>query len=55
MMKPEKSVKSHAPSGGVVFAESVSDILERERQHVISDWLSRVDQEPDLMCVPLSY
>jgi hypothetical protein len=55
MMKSIESIKNHASSGGVVFAESVSDILEREGQHVISDWLSRVDQEPDLTCIPLSY
>jgi hypothetical protein len=33
----------------------VADILERELQAVIKDWLLRVDQEPDLACIPLSY
>jgi hypothetical protein len=35
--------------------ESVADILERELQAVIVDWLSRVEQEPDLTCIPLSF
>ena len=35
--------------------ESVADILERELQSVIADWLSRVEQEPDLTCIPLSF
>jgi hypothetical protein len=35
--------------------ESVADILERELKSVIVDWLARVDQEPDLRCIPLSF
>jgi hypothetical protein len=35
--------------------ESVADILERELQSVIVDWLARVEQEPDLKCVPLNF
>ena len=35
--------------------ESVADILERELQSVIKDWLARVEQEPDLTCIPLSF
>jgi hypothetical protein len=34
---------------------SVADILERELQSVIVDWLARVEQEPDLKCVPLNF
>jgi hypothetical protein len=34
---------------------SVADILERELQPVIVDWLSRVGEEPELTCVPLSF
>jgi hypothetical protein len=41
--------------GDTGAAESVADILERELQSVIADWLARVDQEPDLTCVPLSF
>ena len=35
--------------------ESVADILERELQSVIVDWLARVEQEPDLKCIPLNF
>ena len=35
--------------------KSVVDILERELQPVIVDWLSRVGQEPELTCVPLNF
>src|ERR1700675_3563480 len=35
--------------------ESVADILERELQTVIVDWLARVEQEPDLTCIPLNF
>jgi hypothetical protein len=35
--------------------ECVADILERELQAVIVNWLSRVEQEPDLTCIPLSF
>jgi hypothetical protein len=35
--------------------ESVADILERELQSVIVDWLARVEQAPDLKCVPLNF
>jgi hypothetical protein len=35
--------------------ESVADILERELQTVIVDWLARVEQEPDLKCIPLNF
>src|ERR1700732_3316337 len=38
-----------------VSIESVADTLERELQSLIVDWLTRVEQEPDLKCVPLSF
>jgi hypothetical protein len=41
--------------GGAVPVESVADILERELQSMIVDWLARVDQEPDLMRIPLTF
>jgi hypothetical protein len=34
---------------------SVPDILEREMQTVISDWLARVEHEPDLKSIPLNF
>jgi hypothetical protein len=35
--------------------ESVADTLERELDMVIVDWLARVEAEPDLKCIPLSF
>ena len=35
--------------------DSVADILEREIQSVIADWLTRVEHEPDLKTIPLSF
>ena len=34
--------------------ESVADILERELHSVIVDWLARVEQESDLMRIPMN-
>jgi RsbT co-antagonist protein rsbRD N-terminal domain len=35
--------------------DSVADILERETHSVIADWLARVEHEPDLKTIPLSF
>ena len=35
--------------------ESVADILERDLDAVIRDWLSRVEKEADLTCIPLNF
>lgn len=35
--------------------ESVADIIERELDAIIQDWLSRVEKEPDLTCIPLNF
>jgi hypothetical protein len=35
--------------------ESVANTLERELDTVIADWLVRVEQEPDLVCIPLNF
>jgi hypothetical protein len=42
-------------SGDAVAIETVADVLDRELYAVIQDWLSRVEREPDLTCVPLSF
>src|ERR1700691_4100108 len=42
-------------SVGTVSVESVADILERELQTVIKEWLMRVEKEPDLARIPLDY
>jgi hypothetical protein len=41
--------------GDPATIESVADILERDLQSVISDWLVRVEQEADLTCIPLNF
>ena len=41
--------------GGAVTIESVADILERELQSVIQEWLMRVEQEADLAIIPLNF
>src|SRR6202022_4911973 len=55
MIRPVESVVGPNGSGGAVSIESVGDILERELQAVIAEWLFRVEQEPDLTCIPLSF
>jgi hypothetical protein len=42
-------------SAGPVIIASVADILERDLDAVIQEWLMRVDQEPDLTAIPLSF
>jgi hypothetical protein len=42
-------------TGKGVSIESVPDILERELQGVIADWLARVEKESDLTCIPLTF
>jgi hypothetical protein len=44
-----------ARRNGAVAPETVAVILERELNHLINDWLHRVDQEPDLTRIPLNY
>lgn len=52
------NVKS-APDSKVIAApivvESVADILERELQTVIKEWLMRVEKEPELTRIPMNY
>jgi len=38
-----------------VGIESVADILARELEQVIRDWLVRVEHQPDLACIKLSF
>jgi RsbT co-antagonist protein rsbRD N-terminal domain len=39
----------------VITAESVADILERELDHLIHDWMTLVEKQEDLTAVSLSY
>jgi hypothetical protein len=50
-----ESAQGSRAIASTVAVESVADILERELQTVIKEWLVRVEKEPDLMCIPLSY
>jgi hypothetical protein len=52
---PVESVANPKAKSDARAYESVADILERELDALIRDWLSRVDQEPDLTCIPLSF
>ena len=55
MNKSVESARGSKGSGGAVSVESVADILERELQPVIEEWLLRVEKEPDLSHIPLSH
>jgi len=48
---------AHVAGGiaGAVIIESVADILERDLDAVIQEWLFRVDKEPELTAIPLSF
>ena len=54
-MSKTEFVTGTRENGHAGSIESVADILERELQSVIVDWLSRVEHEPDLTCIQLSY
>jgi hypothetical protein len=55
MSKAAEFVTGPRENGDTASIESVADILERELQAVIVDWLARVEQEPDLKCIPLNF
>jgi hypothetical protein len=55
MTKPVEFLDRTNGNGGAVSIESVADILERELPSLIKDWLARVEQEPDLTCIPLNF
>ena len=55
MNKPVESARGSKGSGGTAVVESVADILERELQTLIQEWLMRVEQEPDLTRIPLNF
>jgi hypothetical protein len=48
-------VGTRAKVNKVAGIESVADIIERELEALIQDWLSRVEKEPDLTCIPLNF
>jgi len=55
MIKTMEEVRRHNGSVGAAAVQSVADILERELQHLIKDWLARVDEQADLTCIQLNY
>ena len=55
MTKTVASVVGSNGSGSAATIETVADIIERELQSVIRDWLARVEEEPDLKCIPLNF
>jgi len=55
MTESTKFVTGPRESGDPGAMESVADILQRELHSLISDWLFRVEQEPDLTCIPLGF
>src|ERR1700694_5285532 len=42
-------------NAGTATIEGVADILERDLDAVIQEWLVRVDKKPDLTAIPLSF
>ena len=55
MIHPVESVASSKGRSDALEIESVADILEHDLDAVIQDWLSRVEKEPELACIPLSF
>ena len=55
MSKSMDSVVATHERTNAAGVESVADILERELKPLIKSWLARVDAEPDLMSIPLSF
>jgi hypothetical protein len=55
MAKSINSARVAGGSAGAVTVESVADILERDLDAVIQEWLIRVEKEPDLTAIPLNF
>jgi len=53
-MKPVESLPSSRKNGGAVPIETVADILERELQTIIEEWLMRVEKESNLMRIKMN-
>ncbi len=52
-----ESITKHSKNYGTALArmESVADILEHKLDDVIHDWLALVEEQEDLMSIPLSF
>jgi hypothetical protein len=55
MEEPKHGVLVAGEDNGAGNFESVADILERQLDDVIQEWLHRVEKEPDLTCITLSF
>jgi hypothetical protein len=55
MINPAESAANAKAKSDVLEIESVANILERDLDAIIQDWLSRVEKEPDLACIPLNF
>jgi RsbT co-antagonist protein rsbRD N-terminal domain len=53
--KPAEIAGGAKRGGGVAAVDSVADILEREKPNLIQEWLGRVEREPELARIPLSF
>ena len=51
----KESIKLGSENAGARPTETVADILERQLDVVIQEWLARVEKEPDLTAIPLNY
>ena len=54
MIKLMKTSVGPTGSKSAVTVEPVADILERETQPLIEEWLTRVEKESDLMSIPMN-
>jgi hypothetical protein len=54
MVKPVEATARPGTNGKAATIESVADILERELEYTIQEWLKRVNKEADLIHIPLS-
>ena len=52
-----KSMVTHSKNNGALLAttEKVADILEREMDFVIHDWMEMVEKQEDLVHIPLNF
>lgn len=54
-IKNSDMVRIAGEQSSVLNPESVADILEREQDNLIHEWLALVEEQIDLMSIPLSY
>jgi hypothetical protein len=55
MIHPVESAAIPKAKSDELKFEGVADILDRDLDAVIQDWLSRVEKESDLTCIPLNF